>query len=119
MHQTNSFVLPSSSHELDLTIRHTAEADAPALRELAFLDSRRPLAGPLLVAEVAGKPWAALALETGEVAADPFRRTADLVELLHERARHLREGPVAPAPSGLLSRLGDALRPRRHGVPSG
>lgn len=119
MNKTNSFVLPSTSAELDLTIRRDTEADVSALRELAFLDSRRPLTGPLLVAEVAGRPWAALALDSGEVAADPFRRTADLVVLLHERARHLREGPAAPAPSGPLSRLTGALRPRRHGLSSG
>lgn len=118
MHKTNSFILPSTSHELDLTIRRDTDADAPAMRRLAGLDSRRPLTGPLLVAEVAGEPWAALALDSGDVVADPFRRTADLVALLHERARHLRPQPAVP-PSSALSRLADALRPRRHGVSSG
>lgn len=63
--------------------------DAPALARLAALDSQRLPLGPLLIAEVDGEPWAAIALETGRVIADPFRPTAALVALLRGRAAQL------------------------------
>jgi hypothetical protein len=63
--------------------------DAPALARLAALDSQRPLVGPVLLAEIDGEPWAAIALETGRVVADPFRPTAALVALLRSRAAQL------------------------------
>jgi hypothetical protein len=63
--------------------------DAEALRRLAALDSARALQGAVLVAEVAGEPWAAISLEDYHAVADPFRPSADLVWLLVERARDL------------------------------
>lgn len=72
-----------------VTIRPAFPDDAHALARLAALDSQRLPSGPLLLAEIDGEPWAALALETGRVVADPFRPTAALVDLLRGRAAQL------------------------------
>jgi hypothetical protein len=72
----------------DITIRSANDADAGDLRRLAALDSARIPAGDLLVAEVGGDLVAA-ASDHG-VIADPFRPTADVVELLQLRAAALR-----------------------------
>lgn len=116
MYRTNS-TIPATA-VLDLTIRPARASDAAALERLAALDSRAPLAGACLVAEIDGGLWAARSLATGEVAADPFRPTADLVALLHERARHLEHG-AAPRRGSALSRLAASLRPRHAGARSG
>ena len=70
-----------------LTVRPVSAVDAPALAVLARLDSARPLTGPCLVAEVDGRPVAALAVDDGRVVADPFGRSADAVAMLRLRAR--------------------------------
>jgi hypothetical protein len=64
------------------TVRLAAGDDLADLQRLAELDSRRLPRGPLLVAERDGRIEAALSLSTGELVADPFRRTAELRELL-------------------------------------
>jgi hypothetical protein len=71
-------------------IRAARGSDGPALRRLAALDSRDLPAGELLIAETGDAVVAALSLETGARVADPFRRTADVVDLLTYRARGLR-----------------------------
>lgn len=78
---------PSSSP--GVTIRPGFPDDAAALARLAALDSQRLPLGPLLLAEIDGEPWAAIALETSRVIADPFRPTAALVDLLRDRAAQL------------------------------
>ncbi len=70
----------NSSHTI--VIRRATAADAETLEQLAILDSRRPLTGLALIAEVDGIPRVALDLNDGSVAADPFAHTAKLVELL-------------------------------------
>ncbi|HEV2775084.1 MAG TPA: hypothetical protein VGV90_05795 [Solirubrobacteraceae bacterium] len=70
----------SSSHTI--VIRNATAADAGTLAELAILDSRGPLTGPAVIAEVDGVVRVALDLHDGSVAADPFAHTAKLVELL-------------------------------------
>jgi hypothetical protein len=72
-----------------LTMRYAVAEDADALRRLAQLDSARPLHGTVLVAEVAGEPWAAISLDDFHAVADPFRPSGELVWLLVERARDL------------------------------
>ena len=72
-----------------VTIRIAHPEDAPALVRLAELDSARVPPGRLLVAEVEGELWAAVSLEAPAGIADPFRRSAELLLLLHERARQL------------------------------
>lgn len=70
-----------------LTIRYAADSDAPALRELAQLDSRRLPAGPHLVAEIDDRIRAVYSITTTTAIADPFFLTDDLVELLRTYAR--------------------------------
>lgn len=82
----------------DVTIRMAEAADAPALRRLEQLDSRRLQDGDALVAEVGGELRAALALSGGEAVADPFHPTADLLELLALHAAQLRGAAAAPRP---------------------
>jgi hypothetical protein len=73
-----------------LTIRLATSADGAALSRLAQLDSAPPPGpAPMLVAEVGGELRAALPLDGGRAIADPFRRTAELVAMLAERARQL------------------------------
>jgi hypothetical protein len=73
-----------------VVIRAARGSDGPALRRLAELDSRELPAGDLLIAEADDEVVAALSVDTGERVADPFRRTADVVDLLAYRARGLR-----------------------------
>ena len=74
-----------------IRIRHFAERDIDAVRLLAALDGKHPPVGSVLVAELEGELVAALPLDGGPVLADPFKPTADIVALLRERARQLRE----------------------------
>jgi hypothetical protein len=78
-----------------VTIRMAVPADAGALRRLAELDSApAPEPVPMLVAEVDGELRAALPFDGGRAIADPFRRTAELVAILAERARQLARPPA-------------------------
>ena len=86
----------------DITIRPARHTDSSDLARLAELDSRRIPAGDLLLAEVCGRPVAAFAPVSDEVIADPFRRTADVVELLRvhgaRRRPRRRRGFLLPTP---------------------
>ena len=95
-----------------LTIRMSRPDDAPALRRLAEVDSTVPLRGNVLLAELDGMCLAAISLDTGEVNANPFKRTAAIVSHLRMRRYQIMRqgGDVAPARS-LLRRL--ALMPTR------
>ena len=73
-----------------VVIRAARGSDGPALRRLAALDSAELPAGELLVAESDDAVVAAISVDTGAKVADPFRRTADVVDLLAFRARRLR-----------------------------
>ena len=73
-----------------VVIRAARGSDGPALRRLAALDSRPLPEGAVLVAEADDEVVAALSVDTGAKVADPFRRTADVVDLLAYRARRLR-----------------------------
>jgi hypothetical protein len=73
-----------------VVIRPAVGADGRALRLLADLDSARVPAGQLLVAESDGALVAAHAPRSGATIADPFRHTADVVELLQLRGSLLR-----------------------------
>ena len=66
----------------DLTIRRATAADEFAVRRLSALDSAFPPTGEVLLAEVGDELWAALSVKTGRAVADPFRPSADVVELL-------------------------------------
>lgn len=75
-----------STHTLDpsVVIRAARGSDGIALENLARMDSQRPLAGDVLLAEQDGVIVAALAGD--RTIADPFRPTADLVTLLRVHA---------------------------------
>jgi hypothetical protein len=75
----------------DVRIRRAGVADSDSLVRLAGLDSKRLPTGNFLIAEVDGEEWAAVALESGEILADPFRPTANVAELLRLRAARIRE----------------------------
>ena len=72
-----------------LTIRMSRPADSGPITRVARLDSQWPPGEPLLVAEVDDEIVAALSLGSGVVVANPFKRTADVVALLHLRAEQL------------------------------
>ena len=78
--------LPMNSSRTDIVIRPAVASDARALWRLAALDNApAPHAGPdVVVAEQAGRVVAAVA--GGRAVADPFRPTAEVVELLRVRA---------------------------------
>jgi hypothetical protein len=71
-------------------IRRALDDDAPALRELADLDSQSPIGGEALIGEIDGRPAAAISLAERRVIADPFQFTGELSEMLKMRARSLR-----------------------------
>ena len=70
-----------------ITIRWASGADAGPLQRLAGLDSKRLPRDDFLIAEIGGQPGAAVGIRSGTVVADPFRRTAEAVDLLWLRAR--------------------------------
>jgi hypothetical protein len=76
----------------EVTIRLLSEADHDALRVLAQRDTARALNGAVLGAERAGRLLAAIS-SSGDVIADPFHRTEDLVSLLRVRAGQLLPPP--------------------------
>ncbi len=80
-----------------VVIRLAVRADEEALRRLAQLDSAAPLAGQKLLAEHGGSLVAAVSMDDGAAIADPFRTTADTVELLRLRAEQLGRATAAAA----------------------
>jgi hypothetical protein len=75
----------------EIVIRTALPADAEALQVLAQLVDRHLPAPPVLLATTDGVVVAALSTVTGAVVTDPFRATADLVELLRLRSAQLHE----------------------------
>jgi hypothetical protein len=65
-----------------LEIARAEQTDWYDLDRLAELDSADPLDGDVIVGRIDGELRAALSLADGRVVADPFVRTADLVEVL-------------------------------------
>jgi hypothetical protein len=73
----------------EITMRPAAPADTRALADLAILDDASPLAGDVLVAEVAGELWAACSLADGRTLGHPFRPTQSARALLALRREQL------------------------------
>ena len=73
-----------------LTIRRATHEDAQPLGALAIVDSSLPLSGEVLVAQLDDAVVAAISLTDGRTIADPFRPSADTVEILRLRARQER-----------------------------
>jgi hypothetical protein len=86
-----------------LTIRPADLADLAGLDRLAALDSAPAPTGDVLVGEVGGELWAAVELDSGAAIADPFRPSADVVELLRLHARGARR-PARTTIARLLPR---------------
>src|SRR5215208_3670326 len=83
----NGTILPMTS---TYQLRPAGAADHRALTRLAALDDAAPVTGDVLMAFSDGEPVAAMSLADGRVVADPFRHTADAVDLLRFRARQER-----------------------------
>jgi hypothetical protein len=90
-----------------VTLRLGTPGDLPALKRLAELDSSELPASPTMLAEVGGELRATLSLSDGTVIADPFQRTAPLVQLLLKWADQVI-GDRSPR----ISRLREAVRTR-------
>jgi hypothetical protein len=82
-------------YALEVTVRRATHDDGPALARLAALDCSSVPSEPVLLAEVDGTAMAAISIADGHVVADPFERTADLVELLRVRAAQSSREPAA------------------------
>ena len=65
-----------------ITIRRSTTGDAAAVARIAALDSGHAPEGDAMLAFVGGELRAVLPLDGGRPLADPFHRTAELVELL-------------------------------------
>ena len=78
-----------------LSLRHATPADSGAVAYLSALDDAERLTGSVLVAFDGDRPVAAMSLEDGRTVADPFTRTADVVEMLRVRARQARRSGAA------------------------
>jgi hypothetical protein len=72
-----------------VTIRLAAADDGRELDLLARVHGARMPAGPSLIAELGGRPVAAMSLMDRAVIADPAARPTDVVELLRLRAAQL------------------------------
>jgi hypothetical protein len=72
----------TTTQEEAVSVRIATDADAAVLRDLALLDSARPLRGPVVVAEVDGTPVAARSLADRRAVANPFVHTAGILDLL-------------------------------------
>ena len=72
-----------------LTIRWATPADTNRLAVLAELDDARVPPAPVLLALVGDELWVALSLRTGAVICNPFRPSAEVATLVHERGRQL------------------------------
>lgn len=83
-----------------LVIREAQTAEA-AIHRLLELDGHAEAHGPWLLAELAGRPAAAVSLADATVAADPFEPTLELVSLLRVRADQLRGRPGGRLRRGL------------------
>ena len=114
-HQARASRVPEEPEALpeddSLTVRAATRRDADALRLLAALEGVTMPTGEVLVAQVGGDVVAALPLDGGRAIADPFRRSAEFVDVLRLRARQLRrDEEEGHGGLGFLGRLGTLLR---------
>ena len=90
------------SHAEAIELRLAEAMDLRDMLRVADRDTRGLPPGPHLVALRNGRVDAVLSLSNGEAVADPFRPTADLLELLRLHARAVsappRDGGANPVP---------------------
>jgi hypothetical protein len=96
----------------EIVIREATAADRGRLSRLAELDSSRAPADPVLIAEVDGELLAAVSMRDWRLVADPWRVTADLVEVLGIHAG--LEPSLAGSRLRSVGRLRWGLRMRRR-----
>jgi hypothetical protein len=102
-----------------VTIRPATRADLPAVASLAELDSARVPRGPVLLAERRGSVVAAISLESGELFADPFVSTADVVKDLRAKAAGVRFADYPETGrrgTSLMARVREMRRRRQPGL---
>ena len=105
---------PRPRSSAPVVIRAAGAGDEAALARLAALEGVRPFDGNgALVAEENGEVLAAVSLDGDAPVADPFRPTAELVELLQLRLTHLHGGrsPGRRLLRSLFSRASGRRRP--------
>jgi len=102
--------ITTDSTPADFTLRYAHRGDREALVRLAQLDSQLEPTGALLVAESGTGIVAALPLKGGPPIANPFVRTAELVELLRLRSAQLSAEQNGQR-GGLRVRAARLLRP--------
>jgi hypothetical protein len=96
-----------------ITIRAEYPEDEFALNRLAMLDSADTVPSrPLLLAEIDGELRVALSLYDGSAIADPFHRTAAIVELMRT---HARRSPTSQRRQPSL----EAVRAAAHALRTG
>ena len=98
-------------HRERVVLRRASHHDAAALTRLAQLDSAPRPSGEMLVAELDEQIVAAVPFDGGRAIADPFRPTAELVELLRAQA-----GSSRPAPGGAAAAHPSPPAPARRRV---
>jgi hypothetical protein len=94
-------------------IRTAGPQDAETLKRLAALDSQPPIAAPVLIGEIHGRPAAALSLIDDRLIADPFERTSNLAAHLRLRAAGSRA--ITRTPS-LRERMVERVRVPRIAI---
>lgn len=94
MYGSTNRIIPMAS-EGDVTVRLARDSDAQGLLRLAAMDSAPVPIGPTLVAEVDFGLVAALPIEGSQAIADPFHRTAAIVQMLELRAGQMRASTAA------------------------
>ena len=102
-----------------VTIRPATRADRPAVASLAELDSARVPRGRVLLAEFRGRVVAAISLEGGELFADPFVSTADVVKDLRAKAAEVRladDPETGRRGTSLVARVREVRRRRQPGL---
>ena len=77
-----------------IAIRSAHPDESDAIRRLALLDDAPLLRGPVLLGLIDGEPHVALDLRNGRVVADPFVRTAELIEMVRLGARTMTRDQV-------------------------
>jgi hypothetical protein len=96
-------VLPANTY----VIRQATADDEQTLRELAQLDSQRPLSGHALIGEIDGRPAAAISLEDRRVVADPFEFTVQLRQVMRIRVAAMHAYSRTPSlPERLRASIG-------------
>jgi hypothetical protein len=96
-----------------VTIRWATADDAGRLATLAEFEEASVPAAPVLVGFVGDELWVAVSVSTGATISDPFRPSAEVADLVLERARQLMV-PHLGRPQSVLKRLRERLTPPRN-----